>query len=177
MNDNWQKPESGLGPTLAAAPITDDKLKGARILVIDDHAFMRNLVERMLMDIGVGEIHLTPGAEQALDIVKQGIVSLDLVVCDLRMPNQDGLAFVEALRKLPDPVSARLPVLILTGDATAANIEAAVRLGIQGFVAKPVTAVALRDHIVRALAAPAMGRRDEFAGQARNVASDAFPAP
>lgn len=152
MRQNEDTPRQDFEATWVASTKEAEALKGISVLVVDDHSFMRNLVERMLLDLGVATVHLASGAAQALTMIGNGLTPLDLVLCDLKMPDTDGFAFVAGLRAFDNPVSARLPVLILSGNATTANIEAAVELGIQGFIAKPITAATLGSHIAEALA-------------------------
>jgi response regulator RpfG family c-di-GMP phosphodiesterase len=70
------------------------------------------------------------------------------------MPAMDGFAFVRELRSLTDARLARLPVLILTGHAKQENVVLAVKLGIHGFITKPVSQKILESRIVKALTAP-----------------------
>ncbi|HYE00367.1 MAG TPA: response regulator, partial [Alphaproteobacteria bacterium] len=63
----------------------------------------------------------------------------------------DGLAFVAALRRHPDPALSRVPVLILTIDDTPATVLSAARCGADGYLLKPVMPETLRHHVERAL--------------------------
>ncbi|NFV79193.1 response regulator [Magnetospirillum aberrantis] len=126
------------------------------IMVVDDELFIRNLVARMLRDLKVGEVHTANDGSDALCKLQELADKLDLVVCDLEMPGMDGFDFVKTLRQLGDERLACLPVLILTGHADQENVEMAVRLGIHGFVAKPVSLAVLEARLAKALSAPAI---------------------
>lgn len=126
------------------------------ILVVDDELFIRNLIARMLRDLKVGEVHMANDGSAALSKLQELAGKLDLVVCDLEMPGMDGFDFVKTLRRLEDKRLARLPVLILTGHAEQENVELAVKLGIHGFVAKPVSLAVLEARLGKALTAPAI---------------------
>lgn len=130
--------------------------KQLTVMVVDDELFIRNLVARMLRDLGVGEVLVAHDGADALIKLKSESGRLDLVVCDLEMPGMDGFDFVRTLRGLDNQILAGLPVLILTGNAEHENLELAVRLGIHGFIAKPVSLKVLENHIVKALKQPAI---------------------
>ncbi|CAA7624799.1 response regulator [Magnetospirillum sp. SS-4] len=130
--------------------------KRLTVMVVDDEMFIRNLIARMLRDLGIGEVQMANDGGDALGKARAIAGRLDLVVCDLEMPEMDGFAFVRALRRESDRALSCLPVLILTGHAEQENVEMAVRLGIHGFIAKPVSLNVLESRIVKALNAPAI---------------------
>lgn len=130
--------------------------KRLTVMVVDDELFIRNLIARMLRDLGIGEVLMANDGADALIKLESESGRLDLVVCDLEMPGMDGFAFVRTLRGLADKLLAGLPVLILTGHAEQENVEMAIRLGIHGFIAKPVSLKVLESRIVKALKEPAI---------------------
>ena len=130
--------------------------KRLTMMVIDDELFIRNLVARMLRDLGAGEVLMANDGADALMKIAAESGRLNLVICDLEMPGMDGFDFVRTLRGHADRVLARLPVLILTGHAEQENVEMAIKLGIHGFVAKPVSLKVLESRIVKALKDPAI---------------------
>jgi len=160
MPENVSNPREDFEISRAASTLAREKLSKLAGLVVDDQTIMLNLVARMLSDIGVATIHLASSAPEAIDLIKKGLTPLDLVICDLNMPDRDGFAFLTILRNQPDPSIAQLPVLILTGNATPANIETAVQLGVHGVVAKPLTASILRNHLLHAIASPRLIERE-----------------
>ena len=126
------------------------------ILVIDDEAFMRTLITRLLRELGVPEVLTAADGKEGLDKLAREGGRVDLVICDLEMPNMDGFEFVEALRAdkaLPRP---DVPVLILTGHSDAEYVRKAVELGIHGFLVKPVSREALTSRMEMALKSPAI---------------------
>ena len=69
-----------------------------KILVIDDEAFMRQLIVRVLKDLGAGGVHEAGNGSEALKQLTERSNDLDLVICDLEMPTMDGFEFVQELR-------------------------------------------------------------------------------
>ena len=117
-----------------------------RVLVADDHRLMLAAVRRALADAEdfeiVGEVsvgsHVVPAARETKP---------DVVLLDMRMPELDGLACLERLRK-HDPDIA---VVILSSYSDEAQIEAARQAGALGYVVKTVEPVDLAAVLRRAL--------------------------
>ncbi|MCI3922798.1 response regulator [Paenibacillus sp. TRM 82003] len=105
-----------------------------KIALVDDSSAFRLLVESLLQSQGA-EVNGYGDAEAFLHpSVKRE--SFDLYLFDLNLPGIGGL---ELLRRVKDdPRTARFPVLLLTGDATKPTIQQAARLGIAGYLAKPI---------------------------------------
>ena len=114
----------------------------ARILIVDDEERNSRLLEGFLRASGFGPILSTTTASDALDIVDQ--TDPDLLLLDLHMPHIDGFHVLEKLRSTPQ--TARIPVLVLTGDESREARERALSLGARDFLTKPFdrTEVALR---------------------------------
>ena len=115
------------------------KFSRLEILLIDDEPFIRKLVGRMLFEMGV---KLVVDAEDGADgfvKIKQSRHGFDLIICDLEMPVMDGMEFVRLLRSDNTLVNPNVPILILTGHSDADNVHETVKLGIHGFLAKPVS--------------------------------------
>ena len=113
------------------------------ILVVDDNPVSARLVERVLQSEGYGTIVAGNGLE-ALERL-ESTADVRLVVCDLRMPEMDGLQFVEELRKRA--MWKDLPVLMCTSVGEAASVKEAIRLGVKSYVRKPVSAMVLLDKV------------------------------
>jgi DNA-binding NarL/FixJ family response regulator len=109
-----------------------------RVLVADDHRLMLAAVRRALADADdfeiVGEVSVGSHVVPAVRETKPNVVLLDL-----RMPELDGLACLERLRK-HDPTIA---VVILSSYSDEAQIEAARQAGALGYVVKTVEPVDL----------------------------------
>ena len=127
------------------------------ILVVDDEAFMRTLITRLLRELGVPEVLTAADGKEGLDKLALDGGHVDLVICDLEMPNMDGFEVVAALRadkSLPRP---DVPVLILTGHSDVEYVHKAVETGIHGFLVKPVSRESLIERIEAALKSPIIG--------------------
>ena len=82
-----------------------------KILVIDDEAIIRTLAEKVLLGAGY-EVIVADGGQRGLDLYRQHIDEIDLVLLDMNMNDLSG---AEVLRRIRQ-VQAGLPVLISSGD-------------------------------------------------------------
>jgi PAS domain S-box-containing protein len=143
--------ESAPGPqALEAAPLPRGR---ERILVVDDEPVLAMITKQMLEHLGYEVDYRTNGIE-ALEAFRHQSKEkpFDLVITDMTMPYLTGTDLAKELFKLqPD-----LPILLCTGFSEKVDAEKAGRLGIQGFLMKPV--------VVRELAEMARKALDERKG-------------
>jgi two-component system, NtrC family, response regulator HydG len=123
----------------------------ARVLIADDEAKLGALVAEALELDGHGVVRAGGGAE-ALERLREG--AFDVVVTDLRMPQVDGLAVLNAARALPEPPE----VVLMTAFATAESAVEAMKAGAADYVTKPFAMDELRLR-VRRLAAQREGEQ------------------
>lgn len=107
------------------------------ILVVDDEREVRDVIGALLDRSGYAVFYANNGAE-ALSVVDK--YSIDMIVLDLLMPVMDGIATIRRLKS--DIMSARIPVLALTGDPGAALREEAMAAGADTYIVKPLDSVA-----------------------------------
>lgn len=84
------------------------------VLVVDDEPMIRRLAARALLEEGF-DVHEAGDGEEALALIRSGIVNVDVVLTDIVMPRMNGVELLQSLSALrPD-----LPVLLMSGYATA----------------------------------------------------------
>jgi two-component system, chemotaxis family, chemotaxis protein CheY len=120
-----------------------------RVLVVDDNDFMRDLVASMLREIGFRQISHASDGEEALSRIAS--VEPDLILCDIDMEPMDGLDFVEALRKQTPAGGRKIPVLMLTARNETQIVQWAIKLGISGYLVKPVKKAQLEAKVLTIL--------------------------
>lgn len=143
----------------------------ARILVVDDDDLVRNAVRAMLMSVGHEVVLAVDGEDGILQFEHE---PFDLVVCDVIMPNMDGLEMVRELRRL----SADIPIISMTGSfmrstggahLNAVYLRLCSELGATKVIAKPFRARELLALAVQCLAGhgagePPIGAAKQIAG-------------
>jgi CheY-like chemotaxis protein len=112
---------------------------GLRILVAEDNAVNRRIVEALLSPLGVAITFAGDGAE-ALDLLQTQAV--DLVLMDIQMPVMDGVEATRRLRASAGP-NAGVPVIALTANVMEEQCEAYAAAGMNAWAAKPIDARAL----------------------------------
>jgi DNA-binding NtrC family response regulator len=102
----------------------------AAILVVEDEAKMRRLLELQLGEEGF-VVHSAGDAENGLQLLVRE--KPDLVVTDLRLPGMSGLEFLQAVKR----VNAALPVIVMTAHGTVESAVEAMKDGASDYVTKP----------------------------------------
>src|SRR5205814_6321811 len=112
--------------------VTDNtNAKGPRILIVDDDAGQRSLLDSFLKSQGFDTIPVASG-EKALEVLRTG--AIDMMISDVRMPGMTGL---ETLRRARQE-HAVLPVLLVTAYADIRDAVGAMRDGALNYLAKPI---------------------------------------
>ena len=115
----------------------DPVLDGVRVLVVEDHAVVREVITLLLED-SVARVTAVPGVPEALEAL--GRERPNVVLSDIEMPSEDGYALIRKVRALPPDRGGQTPAAALTGLSTPADRARALQAGFQDHVAKPVDA-------------------------------------
>ncbi|MFP7721546.1 ATP-binding protein [Lysobacter sp. A3-1-A15] len=118
------------------------RVRGLHVLVADDHAANRMVVQRLLQKAG-HRVTCVEGGEEVLDALE--VSDYDCVVVDLHMPGLSGLDLLRQLRILEAGGGRRTPVVVLSADVTPGSIQACEQAGARAFLAKPVSTPKLLD--------------------------------
>ena len=111
----------------------------ARIIVCDDEAEMREMLEELLTDEGYAVSTARDGAELRRLVPK---LRPDLVVCDLKMPGEEGLSLTRWLR-----AESHAAVLMLTGMGSVLDRVVGLEMGADDYLPKPFEPAELRSRI------------------------------
>ena len=126
------------------------KFEDLCVLIIEDSAYIRNLVRQMLYGIGITCVHeAADGIEGLVHVTRKDV---DVILCDLGMEPMNGVGFVESLRKLEDKAVNQLPVIVLTVHDEVSWVEDVAKLGIDGYLLKPVSMGQLKERLEKVLA-------------------------
>jgi len=170
----WVDSEVGRGSTFhftasfalvkAAAAADPDPvdLRGLPVLVVDDNATHRRLLEEMLIGWRMVPtlVASVPEALAALRGAQESGRRFDLVLTDFQMPDADGFILAETIKK--DPVIAGATVVMLTLANQPGDAARCRELGIAAYLPKPIKPLELRSAILLALGARS-AERDRLA--------------
>ncbi len=146
------------------------------VLVVEDSAFMRSTVRSLLNNIGVKKIYEAADGIAGLESIRQ--FQPDLVLLDWEMPLLNGPEMVRIVRSpgifpMPD-----IPIIMLSAHGERWRIVEAVKLGVNEFLCKPVSAKALYNRVVSILINPRDSvRLDGYYGPAPRRRGQAVELP
>ncbi|WP_315835423.1 sigma-54 dependent transcriptional regulator [Bradyrhizobium prioriisuperbiae] len=123
-----------------------------RILIADDDAVQRRLVENMVQRFGYEAVVVESGDEALATLISPDTPDIDAVVLDLVMPGLDGMGVLARMRE----ANINIPVIVQTAHGGIDNVVSAMRAGAQDFVVKPVGAERLQVSLRNALNASAL---------------------
>lgn len=101
----------------------------ARILVIDDEAAIRRIL-REILEHEKYNVDDAASAVDALPLVKEN--EYDAILCDIKMPQMDGIEFLEEARKISDA-----PIIMISGHGTIDTAVEAIKKGAFDYISKP----------------------------------------
>ncbi|MBH2038108.1 MAG: SpoIIE family protein phosphatase [Pseudomonadales bacterium] len=114
----------------------------ATLLIIDDDQVVRASLAAYLEDSGFTVLQASNGL-QGLEVFERD--HPDLVICDLRMPQVDGLELIRRINAL----QVETPVIVVSGAGVMTDAVEALRLGAADYLIKPLEDLAVLEHSVR----------------------------
>jgi two-component system, chemotaxis family, chemotaxis protein CheY len=127
-------------------------IHGLRVLVVDDNQYMRKLVRNLLLNIGIKDVHEAADGIDGLEAIRT--IMPDLVILDWEMPLLNGPEMVRIVRSPGVFPGSDVPIIMLTAHGERWRVVEAVRIGVNEFMVKPVSAKGLLDRIVSIMANP-----------------------
>lgn len=132
----------------------------AEILIVDDEADIRNLIDGILDDEGYKTAQ-AENAEQVFELIKHKKFSLVILDIWLQNSEYDGLGILERVKSTyPD-----VPVIMISGHGTIETAVKAIRMGAYEFIEKPFKTDRLLLMVARALEAASLKRENAFLRQ------------
>ncbi len=123
-----------------------------RVLVIDDQRTMREIIRRLLSQIGVDDVDAAADGEQALEKLHNPTADKpDIVICNLHMEKMDGMDFCNHVRRDKNDAIRGLPIIILTGELDTFVHDVTKQVSATTVLVKPVSAGDLKTQIEAAV--------------------------
>jgi chemotaxis protein histidine kinase CheA/ActR/RegA family two-component response regulator len=115
------------------SPIAAIVNKEPNVLVVDDSNSVRHIVSLALQKAGYKVLQAKDGEEAIAQLQKNS--NIQLVICDIEMPNMNGFEFLSY--RLKDPLLAKIPVVMLSSCSTNKHRLLAMQLGATTYFTKP----------------------------------------
>jgi CheY-like chemotaxis protein len=128
-------PANGSGAEKFDSADNHVKVKGLRILIVDDETDTLDLLVAALGQKGV-EVKAETRVKDALETIKEW--QPDIIVSDIAMPEEDGYSLIKKLRDLPSEQGGAIPAIALTAYVGVKERTRVLESGFQMYVPKPV---------------------------------------
>ena len=129
----------------------EDLLRGARILLVEDNDLNAEIATELLELPGASVRRAVNGRDALEQFSKSAPGEIDLILMDILMPEMNGLDATRAIRALPRPDAASIPILAMTANAFREDVESSTAAGMTGFIPKPIDADFLYQTLRQAL--------------------------
>ncbi len=120
-------------------------LEDVKFLIVDDNAFMRTIIRRVLSALHAEQVREASDGEDALQIMQT--FAADIIILDWEMKPMDGLEFTRKVRLSRDSPNVFTPIVMVSGHSERGRVLAARDAGVNEFVVKPISAKSLFDRI------------------------------
>jgi signal transduction histidine kinase/DNA-binding response OmpR family regulator len=147
---------AGQGQSAPADQFSPEMLANRRVLIVDDNATNRQILDEMLRHYGVATVLASSGAE-AMALVFEATrmeQEFDIVLLDVHMPEMDGFTLAERIRQAL--LNQQPTILMLSSADQGDDVRRCKELKVNAYVVKPVT----QTDLLAALAS-ALGRQEE----------------
>jgi len=129
-------------------------LRGRHILVCEDHPLNQQITRQLLEDKGVLP-EIAENGQRGTELFRQSLPNFySAILMDIRMPVLNGYEAARAIRSLRRPDAETVPIIAMTADAFADDVQRCLASGMNGHISKPVDP----ETLYRTLAAHLAGR-------------------
>lgn len=117
-------------------------------LIVDDDKFSRTFTKTALYQIGIKNTKEASNTKEALELLQS--FKIDIILLDQQMPDKTGLEFASELKRGIVESAKNIPIIMVTVDTKEKTVLDAKELGIQEYLVKPISPLALKKRICTA---------------------------
>ncbi|MGN1351146.1 MAG: ATP-binding protein [Anaerovoracaceae bacterium] len=126
----------------------DAELMGVKILMAEDNDLNAEIAMVQLEELGLQVTRAVHGGEAVKIFAQNPPDTFDLIFMDIMMPEMNGYEATAAIRTMQDRPDARsIPIIAMTANAFAEDVQASLDAGMNGHIAKPI----VMDEVVKAI--------------------------
>lgn len=115
-------------------------LQDITFLVVEDHPFQRDMLRQMLIGMGAETVHAAGDGKEALRLLRDPAVLVDIIISDLAMPEMDGIELLAHLHAAREGVSLIFLSAFQSSLHAAVDIAEAGGVHVLGAMVKPFSA-------------------------------------
>ena len=115
-----------------------------RILLAEDNDLNREIASEIIQQFGAQVLTAANGAEAVRIFQAQEPGSIDVILMDMQMPEMDGCQAAAAIRQLNRPDAGGVPIIAVTANAFAEDIDRTTKAGMNDHISKPIDPTILR---------------------------------
>ena len=113
-------------------------LAGRHVLLCEDHPLNQEIAKTLLQEKGM-LVNIAEDGRQGADLFRNSAAGFyDVILMDIRMPVMDGYAAAAQIRGLKRPDAGTIPIIAMTADAFADDVQKCIAAGMNGHIAKPI---------------------------------------
>ena len=114
-------------------------LHGLHVLLAEDNDLNAEIAVSLLEEQGMIVTRTVDGKSALTQFCNTVPGTFDLILMDIMMPEMNGYESTKAIRNLPDrPDGKKIPIIAMTANAFAEDVQAALKAGMDDHVAKPI---------------------------------------
>ena len=106
-----------------------------RFLIVDDMVLIRKAQIKILTGLGYFDFVEASDGLMALKAIHSETPPIEIIICDWKMPNMSGLAFLKIIRS--NPLTKDVPFIMVTAESEKAQIIDAIKAGVSDYIIKP----------------------------------------
>ena len=126
-----QKREHGAG--------SYEQLSGVKVLLAEDNELNAEIATIQLEELGMHITRAADGREAVRAFAENPLGTFDVILMDIMMPEMNGYEATAAIRSLPErPYAAQIPIIAMTANAFAEDVQASLDAGMNGHLSKPI---------------------------------------
>ncbi len=115
-----------------------DGISGKHALIVEDNELNREIAQYMIEENGL-EVTMAENGQEAVELFQQSApYTYQIVFMDIMMPVMDGHEATRVIRSLDRPDASRIPIIAMTANAFAEDVQAAKDAGMNEHMAKPL---------------------------------------
>ena len=121
-------------------------LKNISILYVEDESDVRDFTSKLLASL-LKNVFSAENGQDGLNIYKENIDTIDLIVTDINMPKMNGITMCEQIREL----NKDIPIVVTSAHNDTSFLKKAIEVGVSTYAMKPIDLYQLIDSITKAI--------------------------